>query len=558
MRCVSPVSVLGSVAIIAGLGSWATSHAASSRVKLPAQLPLPNSGRLVLPQQGPLTIEPRLQAHLQRFLRRKRSPIAAAVAVDVRTGAIVAFAQGRPPHRWGFHSHTALYSGFPAASLFKSVVTAAALELDLIDPQEKVGLTGGCRSVRASGSWLRDKVPGRRFQMSLRRAFGRSCNGFYAKLAVNYLGLRVINRYARKFGWFESVATDFAIPPSPINPPDVASASAHAVGRYAAGFGDVGMSAVHAAWTMAMLANEGREVPLFLFQRNLAKHALTAAASQAAAGGEGPGAPVEAVAVEPIVPPRHAGAEGRSDVGVEPGQVAVSDVPAAAGSGAASSIGVTAGQGATERVAAGRGTASSGSPAAREGASGARVAGTSAGQDATASGSPAASRAGRAGASGERVAGTSAGRGATSNPRDTAAVTAATGDLPRLRAETARDLRALMDATVRGGTASSAFGGWRMRRIRGEVGGKTGTLHNDKPKGVTTWFAGLYPLDKPRLAVATVVVLEDVWYTRAANLAAEAIWKYAELEAAAELAQDGNAPHRARPGADAGPTAAAR
>jgi cell division protein FtsI/penicillin-binding protein 2 len=65
-----------------------------------------------------------------------------------------------------------------------------------------------------------------------------------------------------------------------------------------------------------------------------------------------------------------------------------------------------------------------------------------------------------------------------------------------------------------------------------EVGGKTGTLNGRTPAGLTSLFIGLYPVSAPRIAVSTVVVLEDRYYFKAPQLAAEAIitWKQQQVK----------------------------
>ena len=49
-------------------------------------------------------------------------------------------------------------------------------------------------------------------------------------------------------------------------PPAPASSSTHAVGSFAAGFGKVGLSAVHAAHLMMTVAHRGHPMPLRLFK----------------------------------------------------------------------------------------------------------------------------------------------------------------------------------------------------------------------------------------------------------------------------------------------------
>ena len=79
---------------------------------------------------------------------------------------------------------------------------------------------GGCARVNPRGIW--PPVESRRPSdgLSLRRAYGHSCNGFFAKLAVNSIGLGPLINMAHKLGWNSStLASDFFLPPSPLREP---------------------------------------------------------------------------------------------------------------------------------------------------------------------------------------------------------------------------------------------------------------------------------------------------------------------------------------------------
>lgn len=320
------------------------------------------------------TLIPEMQAHLSNYLIDSRSPIAALIVADVQTGSILAMVQGRSPEDWGGKTHTALHAGFPAASLFKTVVTTAAFEVADMEAQEPMGLNGGCSHVRETGEWLKERSPQGVSRMSLRRAFGSSCNGFFAKIGVNNLGLGIITEFARRFGWETGFATDFKTEKSPFRPPSPTSSSTHTVGRFAAGFGKVGLSAVHAAHVMLTIANKGVPRPLRIFR----------------------------------------------------------DTPVA-------------------------------------------------------------------------------------DVKDVA---------PLYSAATSDRLMEILDASVKGGTASFAFRRGKLRKLRDYVGGKTGTLTGSSPKGLTTWFAGVAPVQNPEIVVASVVMLDDYWHIKAPNLAAEGVWEY--------------------------------
>ena len=325
------------------------------------------------------TLVPEIQSSLTRYIGRHGKDISAVVLLEVESGKVLAMAQGKSPENWGSKLHSALYPGFPAASLFKTIGAAAALDIGGVSPDTSIGLSGGCAKVRPGPRWLKPTPADKKFGMSLRRAYAKSCNGFFAKLLVERIGLGALLKYAGSFHWGKTLPADFQIPTSPMLAPDPTSSNTQTVGKFAAGFGKVGISAVHAAWQMLVIAKDGKNFPLRLIDDD------------------------------------------------ERGQKQPKNYEA------------------------------------------------------------------------ERV----------------------------LDLKTAKDLRYLMDRTTINGTAGFAFRKNPYRRFRHLVGGKTGTLNGENPKGLTTWFNGLMPIKKPEIVVAAVVVSGDRWIIKGSNLAAEAlrIWR---------------------------------
>jgi len=324
----------------------------------------------------PVTIIPQIQNQVARFIRNNGNPISAVVVTEVKTGKILAMVQGRSPEAWGAETHSALHVGFPSASLFKTVTVAAGFEMGQIDPDLTLSMFGGCARVNPRGIWppVESKRPSD--GLSLRRAYGHSCNGFFAKLAVNSIGLGPIVNMAHKLGWNSTELTsDFFLTPSPLREPNATAASIHTIGKFAAGFGSVGISAVHASWQYMTIANDGISMPVHIFK----------------------------------------------------------DTP----NGDLSKDGVQS-----------------------------------------------------------------------------------------IDKETAVNLRSLMEGTVLAGTASNAYKRGRLKILRTEVGGKTGTLTGSNPQGLTTLFAGVYPISNPEISVSAIVLLENLWKFKASNLAAEGIMAY--------------------------------
>jgi penicillin-binding protein A len=362
----------------AGVSTSPIESAALTRIAPNFNIVLNNDLPQIADASGTLhstTLNPSLQLKMQAFIAERGAPISSVVVVDVRTGAILTMAQGRAPEKWGSTTHTALYNRFPAASLFKTVVSTAALEMTPTNPDKLFGLHGGCggQDITPTAAWMNDRGGD---SMTLRRAFGHSCNGFFAKLAVNQLGIGAITHFAKFFGWEKAIPIDFALEPSNMMPPTASNSTTHTVGRFAAGFGLVSISPLHAAWMATLIANKGYSKPLNLFL----------------------------------------------------------DSPKAAPAPAAP---------------------------------------------------------------------------------------------PIFSLQTAGQLVDIMRSTVDNGTASRTFDKGRYRSIAQDVGGKTGTLNGRTPEGITSLFIGIYPINAPRIAVASIVVLQDRYLFKAPQLAAEAIlaWK---------------------------------
>ena len=378
------------------------------KLRIPLHIPRSKDGIYRLPdpratnRSVTLALHPEIQYELETFISSNGNPISALVMADVKTGHIIAMVQGRSPESWGAKSHSALHAGFPAASLFKTVVTAAAIEFGGYDIYYPVGLRGSCGDIPSRPWWLAENgLRASEAEMTIARAYGRSCNGFFAKMAINYLGLGGILSMAERFGWNNDTtafASDFILPKSPFAPPNPIASSVHTVGEFAAGYGRVGISAIHAAWQTLAIANNGQAKPLIIRKDSVT---LTTASDE--------------------------------------------------------------------------------------------------------------------------------------NMRDASR-------FPQLvSSETAEKIRQAMTYTVSSGTASFAFRRGKYKSLRNQVGGKTGTLTGDSPEGLTTWFIGAYPINRPEIVVASVVLLEDLWRFKAPHLAAEGISLYRE-----KIQQNQHAQHSRR------------
>ncbi len=203
-----------------------------------------------------LTIVPELQKKLNVLLRQQKIPYGAVAAIEPSTGRVLALAEHseeRPDLR-GLN----LRAIYPAASLFKIVTGAALLEAG-IPADERVCYHGGKR--RLQRKLLQDSKRDYRC-MSFSDAMAYSANVVFAKLAVRALQPPQLRAWAERFGFNRALPFAQPVQFSPAVIPDEEFDFA----RTAAGFGDVLMSPLHAAFVAAAVGNQGLGKTPVLFE----------------------------------------------------------------------------------------------------------------------------------------------------------------------------------------------------------------------------------------------------------------------------------------------------
>lgn len=193
------------------------------------------------------TIDPELQEYVTKIVNAANSSHTAVVAMNPRTGAVLAIAgKSRTISDIEYHA------GFPAASLFKVVTAAAAVEQAGIQPDSSIPFRGGTYTLNESNylpnARLDNKV------MTVAEALGRSCNPVFGQLGVRYLSGPALSRYARLFGFNKELGFEVRLPTSAASIP---TDDKYELSRTSAGFGEVRISPVHAATLMSGVANGG-------------------------------------------------------------------------------------------------------------------------------------------------------------------------------------------------------------------------------------------------------------------------------------------------------------
>jgi cell division protein FtsI/penicillin-binding protein 2 len=203
------------------------------------------------------TLDPDLQEFVSRTVNQADAPHVAVVALNPKTGAILAIA-GRSASIPGIEYH----NGFPAASLFKVVTAAAAVEEAGIEPDSLIQFRGGTYTLN-QGNYIPNPAADRRV-MSVGEALGRSCNPVFGRLGSTLLNGSILERYAHKFGFNRSLKIEVPMRPSTAQIP---GDDRFELSRTSAGFGEVRISPVHAAALVAGIGNGGLLPRPYLIER---------------------------------------------------------------------------------------------------------------------------------------------------------------------------------------------------------------------------------------------------------------------------------------------------
>jgi len=106
---------------------------------------------------------------------------------------------------------------------------------------------------------------------------------------------------------------------------------------------------------------------------------------------------------------------------------------------------------------------------------------------------------------------------------------AASVSAPRvLKALTAERIRRMMEVTVRSGTSRHAFNDEKGHPFLGNirVAGKTGTLRPEANEGMTSWFIGFAPAQKPEIVISVMLENGSVWRHKSNELARDFLRVY--------------------------------
>jgi cell division protein FtsI/penicillin-binding protein 2 len=196
------------------------------------------------------TLNPALQLRATQILTRNDVPFGAVVALDPRTGRVLAMVDHRQGHPDG--GGFALQSAQPAASIFKIITSAALMELKGIRPADRFCYHGGTQGI--SKALLQPNPKKDTSCRTFGEALGHSTNVIYARLADQHLTPDALEEWAGRFAFNTQLPFLWETGTSRVDLPRERLGFAQS----AAGFHHSHMSPLHGAMIAAAIGNQGR------------------------------------------------------------------------------------------------------------------------------------------------------------------------------------------------------------------------------------------------------------------------------------------------------------
>jgi peptidoglycan glycosyltransferase len=195
------------------------------------------------------TVNPKLQAYVNHLLERSKTLQAAVVVLNPHDGRVLVMS-GHDQN--GADTNICLKAEYPAASLFKIISAAAALEAAGYSPEKTLYFSGSRHTLYKNQ--LKQQQGRYTSETQLRKAFAVSNNSIFGRLGIYALGPQVIAEYAEKFYFNRPIPFDLPVEVSETKVPK----DEYGLAEIASGFNKrTRVSPLHAALLACAIVNQG-------------------------------------------------------------------------------------------------------------------------------------------------------------------------------------------------------------------------------------------------------------------------------------------------------------
>lgn len=199
------------------------------------------------------TLQSDLQDHAETLLNRYKPDYAAIVMMDAKTGEILAMSSFQKARPEG--TNLALKATYPAASIFKVVTAATAIDKAGVSPDQRIAFNGGNYTLYKKNV-LSDQINRWTRFITVKDAFARSINTAFGRLSLEFLEPQDLSEYANRFYFNQEIPADFAVETSSATVP---AEKGFALTEVASGYNRFNtLSPVHGAMIASAIINDGQ------------------------------------------------------------------------------------------------------------------------------------------------------------------------------------------------------------------------------------------------------------------------------------------------------------
>jgi penicillin-binding protein A len=214
--------------------------------------------------EGELTLDYSIDASLQLMAEQMfegyRPDYGALVAVDAETGRVLAAASYDRAYQLA--GNPVLDATLPAASVFKVITAAAAIEEQNLKPESTIEFSGRDHTLYRSNV-LKEEVRGWRRVLTLKDAFARSINTVFGRLGIYKVGEESLISFSKRFGFDQPIPSEFEIEPSRLGEVK----DKWGLAEVASGFTrNTTLSPIHGAMIAASIVNDGKMMEPYFIQ----------------------------------------------------------------------------------------------------------------------------------------------------------------------------------------------------------------------------------------------------------------------------------------------------
>lgn len=199
------------------------------------------------------TLDEEMQDYAGQLLTSYKPDYAAIVLMNARTGEILTLSSFER-HK-NYNSNLALKASYPAASIFKVITAATAIDKSGVNPEQRIAFNGGNYTLYKKNV-LSDKITRWTRFITLKEAFARSINTAFGRLSIEKINPLDLQDYANRFMFNQEIPTDFQVERSVASVPDE---KGFELTEVASGYNRFNtLSPVHAALIASTIINEGK------------------------------------------------------------------------------------------------------------------------------------------------------------------------------------------------------------------------------------------------------------------------------------------------------------